>query len=80
MEDFSTIRDVIDAWPTRQCFADDVKVPIGRVHKWAQSCSIPPKHFAPIIRAAAERQIALDADTLVRLAEVGRGETHEDAA
>lgn len=66
MEAFSTVRDIIAAWPTRRELACDVGTTTDRVHKWAQTGSIPPRFHAPILRAAERRSIPLTAEALVR--------------
>lgn len=48
-------RELIDLWPTHRLLAEDVGVSQWRVAKWHQRSSIPPEHWAPVIRAAAQR-------------------------
>lgn len=77
MGTFASIRDVIAAWPTRRDLASDLGTTVDRVHKWAVTGTIPARYHARILRAAATRCIALTADDLVRVHDVGDA---EDAA
>lgn len=72
MEHIASIRDLIALWPNRKVLADDITesgypVTVDRVHKWAQSESIPARFHGPLLRAAAKRGFSVRADDLVRL-------------
>ncbi|MFD2855388.1 hypothetical protein ACFSZS_12305 [Seohaeicola zhoushanensis] len=76
MDDFSTIRDVIDLWPTRAAVAVDMnnhlpeegpRVTGEQVHKWAQKCAIPARFHRALISAAQGRGFTVSADDVVRL-------------
>lgn len=71
MEQISTVRDLIDAWPSRKEFAADIEVSVERVQKWAQLGTIPARFWARIIRHGALRSVAVTADDLVRLHDQG---------
>ena len=66
------IRQLINLWPTRAELAADLseicgEVGVGKVHKWAQSSSIPSKFHAAVIAAAQSRGFSVNAELLVRL-------------
>lgn len=67
MSTFSTIKELIDLWPTRKALAEDLATTKERVDKWAQSGSIPARFHAPLIRAAVRRGFGVTADDMVRL-------------
>lgn len=67
MNSFSTIKSLIDEWPTRRALAEDVGVSADRVHKWAASNAIPASFHASVIAHGVARGIAIDAETMVRL-------------
>lgn len=77
MTEISSIKALIQCWPSRKVLADDIEVSVDRVNKWAQTSSIPARFHARIIRSAVAREIVLTADDLARLHDV-QGE--EDAA
>ena len=62
-----TIKSLIDLWPNRKDLADEISVSVDRVHKWAQTDSIPARFHARILRAAEARGFCVSADDLVRL-------------
>ena len=66
MERISTIKQLISAWPRRQALADDLGVNLARVHKWAQSGSIPAEFQLRVIDAATARGIAITAEEMLR--------------
>lgn len=74
MTDISSIKLLIDRWPSRKDLAADIGVSLDRVHKWAQTESIPARFHARILRAATLREIAISADDLVRLHDDESGE------
>jgi len=80
MDKLNTFSDLISLWPDRTSFAADLGVQVGSVHKWAKDRPIPSKFFAPILRAAQDRQLAVSAADLVRLADAAHGRPREDAA
>lgn len=67
MDDFSTFKEVIEAWPSRRVFADDIGVSIHRVHKWIQNESIPAPFMKAIVAAGRQRHVNVTAETLVSL-------------
>lgn len=67
MNQFSSIRDLIDAWPTRSALADDLGVKVDRVHKWARANRIPVDHLGAVLRAAHARGFEISADRLIDL-------------
>lgn len=80
MEQISTIRDLIDAWPSRKEFAADMGVSVERVQKWAQLGTIRPRFWARIIRHGLVRAIPVTADDLVRMHDEGDAPESERAA
>lgn len=73
MSKLSTIKEVIDLWPTRKVLAEELATTKDRVDKWAQSGSIPARFHAPLLRAAAARDFYVTADDLVRLHDGAQG-------
>lgn len=67
MPEIRTISDMLSLWPSRKAVADDLQTTVGRVHKWAQTDSIPAVFHARLVRAAARRAIPITAEDLVRL-------------
>lgn len=74
MENISSIRDLINLWPTRADLASDIgkachalKATTAQVHKWAETQSIPAKYHQAILFAAGERGFSITADLIVRL-------------
>lgn len=67
MEQISTIRALVALWPTRQDFADEVGVPLARVHKWITTGAVPAKHHLAIVNAGEARDLPVSADLVVRL-------------
>ena len=65
MKHSNPIGGLIDKWPTRQSFASDIEEPVDRVHKWAQSGSIPQRAMSKVITAAGSRGIPLTAQQLI---------------
>jgi hypothetical protein len=69
----TSIKDLIDKWPSRAALAADLEAVIGdpvsvdRVHKWAQADSIPSGFQAHVISAGKQRGIDLTAEEMVRL-------------
>lgn len=79
MEDISSVRELINLWPTRSALVDDVRVvaPLvavttSQVHKWAEKGGIPAKYHHPVLLAAKLRGFKITADLIVRLHAVGR--------
>lgn len=71
MARFFTFRDVIDAWPSRRDFAQDIGVTLARVHKMHEKDTIRGVYFAAIVQSSARRHdpdCAVSADDLCRLA------------
>jgi DNA-binding transcriptional regulator YiaG len=72
MMQITSIRTLIELWPTRKELAADLGVTTDRVHKWAQGNTIPAKFHLSVIRSANRRNLPVTADLLARL--------HDDAA
>ena len=79
MEKISSIRDLVNLWPTRFELARDListcsslKVTEAQVHKWAKNGSIPPKYHHSILKAGRARGFNFDADLIVELHAPGR--------
>lgn len=64
---YKNISTLIAAWPTRAMLASDLGLSVDRVHKWAQSGTIPARYQLGVLEAATRRAIPLTADELVRL-------------
>lgn len=67
MVEKSSIRSLIDCWPSRRELARDCAVAESRVHNWAKQGTIPARFWGRILRSAAARSISVDAALLVRL-------------
>jgi hypothetical protein len=67
MSNPSSIRSVIDLWPTRRDMAADMQVSTDRVHKWAKANAIPARFHLRVIEAATARGFPVTADLLVQL-------------
>lgn len=73
MMDVSSISDIVNLWPDRATLAADLRelghseVQAGRVHKWAENCSIPSRYQHALLQAARARGFQLTADRLVEL-------------
>ncbi len=73
--DLSSIRDLVNLWPTRAALADDLKmhlpegapVSVHQVHKWAEKQSIPARYHYAFICAAGARGFDVTADQIARL-------------
>lgn len=84
----TTIRDLINLWPSRAMLAADLTaglpgrtVTAGQVHKWAAHGSIPPRYHAALICAGQARGLSVDAALVVQLhAPRAAGSGSEDAA
>ncbi len=59
------IKNLLSKWPTRAVLAGEINVKVDRVHKWAQSGSIPNDFLAGILKSAKSHNIELTADELV---------------
>lgn len=55
MENISTIRDLIDTWPTRKALAEQIGANPDAVHKWAASGRIPSDWQAAVVIAARDK-------------------------
>lgn len=83
MDEISTVKQLIDRFPTRQALAAAVSrlggVPVSadRVHGWARFGSIPARFHRAVVLAAAEFGIGATADMLDAL---HADETQGDAA
>lgn len=74
MDDISSIRDLINLWPTRAVFAKDIcqvspahSVTVHQAHKWAEKGSIPASFHRAVLMAADARGFPVTADLLVLL-------------
>ena len=62
MEQHNQIHQLIAKWPSRAELASDLTtitgeiVPVDRIHKWAQTGSIPSSYQLHVLRAADARQ------------------------
>jgi len=74
MELPSTVKQLIDMWPTRKVLADEIGTSKERVDKWAQTGSIPARFHAAVLRAARQREFVVTADDIVRLHDQTEGE------
>lgn len=77
MSQVATVREIIDLWPTRATLAAEIsceveRVTADRVHKWAESSSIPARYWQRLIEAASRRNFTLTANDLALLHD-GRG-------
>jgi len=74
METISSIRDLVNLWPTRSSLVDDLgktspglKVSTPQVHKWAANGSIPAKYHLSVLMAARQREFSITADLIAEL-------------
>lgn len=67
MEQISSVRDLIDLWPSRKALADACAVPVARVHKWVEARAIPAKYHLAVLSSAQLAGYPVTADLLVRL-------------
>lgn len=74
MEAISSIRDLVNLWPTRSSLVEDLrifspgmKVTTARVHKWAENGSIPAKYQFSVLTAGRHRGFSITADLIVKL-------------
>ena len=49
--------DIIDLWPSRTDFVNDLDLPENLVHVWASRDTIPPEYWAELVDAAEKRSI-----------------------
>ena len=73
-EAISSIRDLVNLWPTRATLVDDLrwfspglKVNTPQVHKWAANGTIPARYHFPVLTAGRYRGFSIDAELMVRL-------------
>ncbi len=79
----SSVRELIALWPTRKdlaadCSTDDERVSVDRIHKWAQSGTIPAKYHLSVVRAGNRRGFGITAHDLAVLHDTANHS--EDAA
>lgn len=74
MEAISSIRDLVNLWPTRSSLVADLralspgmKVTTARVHKWAENGSIPAKYHSSVLTAGQKRGFSITADLIIEL-------------
>jgi len=74
MDKISSVRDLVNLWPTRAELAKDVmaacgslRVTTAQVHKWAEKGSIPSKYQHPVLIAGQARGFEITADLIVLL-------------
>ncbi|MEQ8431194.1 MAG: hypothetical protein RID96_17470 [Nitratireductor sp.] len=65
MERISTIRELVEQWPSRREFAADVDVPVERVHKWVGANSVPVRYHRSVLDAVGRRGLIFTAEDLV---------------
>lgn len=70
----STIRELVNLWPTRAELASDIcslspdlQVTTHQVHKWAEKCSIPSRYHHSVLLAGRRRQFEITAEMIARL-------------
>jgi len=90
MDNLSSIKAVINLWPTRAAFAQDMcsvnralPVTVHQAHKWAEKGAIPANRHQSLIRAAALHGFPVTAELIVRLHDSpshSDPDTREDAA
>ena len=73
VDQVASFRDVIDLWPSRLAFADDLGVAVDRVHKWAQIGGVRAEFFAAILDSAERRGLHVTAADLCRIASKKNG-------
>lgn len=67
MDQTSTIKSIMDRWPSRLALAIDIgDTKADRVHKWAQNGSIPSCFLWGVLSKARIRGIELTAEELVK--------------
>ncbi|WP_146592530.1 hypothetical protein [Puniceibacterium confluentis] len=67
MDKISTIRDLVALWPSRQIFAQDLDVPVVRVHKWITANSIPAKYQKYVLDSASARALPVSAPLILEI-------------
>lgn len=74
MNSLTSVRDLINLWPTRAELQSDLKaafpqlsVSVTQVHKWAEKQSIPARYQHPILHVAKARGFDVSADLLLEL-------------
>lgn len=79
MENLSSIRDLINQWPTREALAADIRscfphlsVTTHQVHKWAEKDCVPARYHFPILVAGRKREFPITAELIARLHLPGR--------
>jgi len=88
MDNLSSIKSVINLWPTRAAFAQDMcsvnralPVTVHQAHKWAEKGAIPASRHQSVISAAALHGYPVTAELIVRLHDMPANTTQaEDAA
>ena len=68
MSRFSSFRDVVNAWPTRDALAKDVGANLWLVLKWPQRDWIPAEWWLALLKTKTAREVGLTAEDLLRLA------------
>lgn len=74
MDEISSIRELVNLWPTRATLAGDLKkaypglkVSAAQVHKWAEKGSIPARYHFPVMVAGRLRKFPITADLIAQL-------------
>lgn len=74
MDTISSIRELINLWPTRAELANDLNIACAslrasaaQVHKWAEKGSIPSKYHHHVLTSGQARGFAISAALLVSL-------------
>jgi hypothetical protein len=70
----TTIRDLINLWPTRKTLVDDIRaafpelpVSVSQVHKWAEKQSVPARYQHALVVVGQGRGFDVTADLIVQL-------------
>lgn len=79
MENVSSIRDLVNLWPTRAALAAEINaefpflgVTTGQVHKWAEKDSIPARYQFAVLCVGQNRGFDISSDLILRLHMVSR--------
>lgn len=74
MEEFSTLSDIVNLWPSRQALAAEMTAfcplqPVSKhqAHKWAEKGSMPSKYHQQFLRACQARNFDVSAEMIIRL-------------
>jgi len=68
MKKDATFSDVIDSWPSKNDFAEDINMDIGSVNNWYYRKRIPSEHWYNVLAAAEKRNLAWRDEDFVLMA------------